>query len=182
MGILDLIILSIGLSMDAVAVSFACSICHTKALKRHLLKAAFLFGLFQAVMPLIGYTFGLSFRNFIQGFDHWIAFVLLAIVGGKMLFDNDEEDDTTIYSFRKLLILAVATSIDALVVGITFGFIKVNLLESVLVIGLVTAILSFLAGFLGKQLAHFNQKYFKIAGGVAIIGIGIKILLSHLLG
>ena len=145
------------------------------------MKAALLFGFFQGLMPLAGYLLGMSIRGIIQGFDHWVAFVLLSVVGGKMLFGQNEDESENLYSTRKLVLLAIATSIDALVVGITFSFIEVNLFTSVLTIGLVTTVLCVAAGLVGRNISHINSKWFVTAGGLAIIGIGLKILLNHLL-
>jgi putative Mn2+ efflux pump MntP len=177
----ELLVLSIGLAMDAVAISFLCSICNLRSKKRLVIKAAFFFGLFQALMPIIGFLAGVTIKDLLQGSDHWIAFILLSMVGGKMIIDHeDNEECSSLYSNKQLLILALATSIDALIVGVTFTFIQIDLTKSVLIIGLVTFILSVLAGFLGRKVASLNSKYFKIAGGLAIIGIGLKILISHL--
>ena len=181
MNNLELVILSIGLAMDATAVSLACSAIEQKAKKRVLIKAALFFGIFQAVMPLIGYALGSTVKELIQGFDHWIALILLAIVGGKMIIEKDDDEQGTVFDNKNLLILAIATSIYALVVGITFSLISVNLAKSVITIGLITFILSLIAGLAGKKLNKINPRYLKIAGGVFIVLIGIKILVDHLI-
>jgi len=180
MSIYEIIILSIGLAMDATAVSLACSVSNSKARRRLIVKMAFFFGFFQAFMPLLGFLLGSGLRNVIQGVDHWVAFVLLAIVGGKMAFEKNEDDNEVAYANKKIVLLATATSIDALVVGITFSFVEVNILLSIAAIGLITFILSLSAGLLGKKLAKLNPSILKIAGGVAVVLIGSKILFDHL--
>lgn len=181
MGIVELLILSVGLATDATAVSLACSISDSGTRKRLLAKAALLFGLFQALMPLIGFALAHSFRNLIQGIDHWVAFVLLFAVGGKMVVGASKTEEESVFSDKRLLVLAVATSIDALIVGVTFSFIETNLLLDVATIGIVTFVLSLIAGLLGKTISQFDSKYLKITGGLAIIAIGLKILLNHIL-
>jgi len=181
MNNIELVILSIGLAMDATAVSLACSAIEQKAKKRVIVKAALFFGFFQAVMPLIGYTLGLTVKDLIQGVDHWIAFSLLSIVGGKMIIEKDENENKTVFDNKNLLILAIATSIDALVVGITFSLISVDLIKSVITIGLITFAFSLAAGMAGKKLNKINPQYLKIAGGVFIVLIGVKILIDHLM-
>jgi len=181
MTLLALIFLSTGLAMDATAVSLACSISHPSAKKMLLFKAAIYFGLFQGLMPLLGFALGLGLKGYIQGFDHWVAFILLAVVGIRMMFEKTEEGSASMFGNKKLAILAIATSIDALIVGITLSFTKTNLLLDIAAIGLITFILSLSAGFLGKLLASFKIQFLHIAGGLAIVVVGLKILLDHLL-
>lgn len=184
MEFFELLLIGIGLAMDA----FAVSIC--KGLKMHEIKykdtcvIGLFFGGFQAIMPFIGYYLGTSFEKYITSIDHWIAFVLLAFIGGKMAYESFEkdEDDNKEYKFdiKELFALAVATSIDALAVGITFAFLKVNIVEAVAVIGIVTFLISVVGVIIGN---HFGSKYKNKAefiGGVILVLIGLKILLEGL--
>jgi putative Mn2+ efflux pump MntP len=183
MSIFTLFTLAIGLAMDA----FAVSVCKGLAMKKMSLKKAFItgayFGLFQAGMPIIGYFLGVSFRDYITKIDHWISFALLIFLGIKMLkeaFDNEACSTNDSVAFRVMIVLAVATSIDALAVGITFAFLKVNLLLAVSLIGIIT----FLLSMVGVRLGHvFGARYKRVAecvGGVVLIVLGFKILFEHL--
>ena len=150
-----------------------------------MLSAAAWFGGFQALMPLLGYFIGITFADLVADVDHWIAFGLLGIIGGKMIKEACEKDDDTErnpdFSFKTMLLLAIATSIDALAVGVSFAFLKVDIWTSVLIIGLMTGAFS----ALGMQLGHIFGCRFKskaeLAGGLILVGIGIKILLEHIL-
>ena len=183
MGLLELILISIGLSMDA----FAVSVCKGLSMKKMSWKKAVLialyFGGFQALMPMIGYFLGSSFESVVTSIDHWIAFILLGIIGGKMIkeaFGPDEEncDDDT--SLKTMVVLAVATSIDALAVGITFAFLKVNLILSVSLIGIITFILAIFGVKIGNKFGDKYERKAELAGGCILILMGIKILLEHL--
>lgn len=188
MNNLQILLMSIGLSMDAMAVA----IC--KGLKMHKLHIGYTltislsFGGFQALMPFIGWLIGSQFERYIINIDHWIAFILLLIIGGKMIleaFDKDGDEtlstDTNFrYNLKEITLLAIATSIDALAVGITFAFLNVAIGSSILIIGITTFILSVLGVLIGH---HFGIKYkskAEIVGGVILILIGFKILLEHL--
>lgn len=184
MGIWELLILAIGLSMDAFAVSI-CKGLSVKELKvKHMAFAGLYFGGFQAIMPLIGYFLGANFQHLIENFDHWIAFILLILIGGNMIreaFGKDEEEEMDAsFGPKSMLPLAVATSIDALAVGVTFAFLQVRIVPAVSFIGIIT----FLCSFIGVKIGHvFGTKYkskAEIVGGVILILIGIKILLEHL--
>lgn len=191
MSFLSVFIIGIGLSMDAFAVSLAKGFCLKKDILKYAFKISFLFGVFQAIMPLIGWFAGTYFENYIKSIDHWIAFILLGFLGGKMILEsikefnsNDESElacDRDTLSFKSLIVLAVATSIDALAVGISFGFLNVNIIPSILIIGLTTFILCFIAVVIGKKLGESLQKYSELIGGVILVIIGIKILLEHLM-
>lgn len=183
MGFLELFILAVGLSMDA----FAVSVCKGLAMKKCSLKSAMLcgvwFGGFQALMPLIGYLLGYRFRSYITAIDHWIAFVLLLVIGANMLKEafGKEEEANADMDVKTMFLMAVATSIDALAVGITFAFLPdTNILAAVLFIGCVT----FLLSTAGAKIGHaFGAKYrsgAECAGGVILILLGVKILLEHL--
>ena len=183
MGIIELIITSFGVSMDA----FATSICKGLTLKKITLKNCVIvglyFGLFQAIMPLIGYLLGSLFGDIIVKFDHWVAFVLLGIIGANMLveaFSSEEDNDCCDLSFKVMLPLAVATSIDALAVGITFAFLKVNIIISIILIGVITFGMSFIGVKLGCKFGIKYEKNAQILGGIILIVMGLKILLSHL--
>lgn len=183
MGILELLLLSVGLAMDA----FAVSICKGLALERVTLKHAAIvgawFGIFQALMPAIGYFLGSAFERYITAFDHWIAFALLALIGGNMIREAlhpDEDGADASLGFRTMLLLAIATSIDALAVGITFAFLQVNLLASVLMIGIITFGISMAGVKLGSVFGTRYQARAELAGGVILILLGVKILLEHL--
>ncbi len=178
----ELSAIAVGLSMDA----FAVSICKGLSMKkrnytRALITGAF-FGGFQAAMPLIGYLLGVQFKNYITSFDHWIAFVLLAIIGAKMLIDSREmchiPDDT--FCLKNLTVMAVATSIDALAVGVSFAFLKVDILPAVTMIGVTTFFLSFLGVGIGNIFGFRFKSRAEAAGGIILIAMGFKILLSHL--
>lgn len=188
MGIIELLLTAVGLAMDA----FAVSVCKGLGMKKihygQALVIALFFGVFQAVMPLIGYLLGTSFAKYIQAFDHWIAFILLLFIGGKMLWDafHADSDETPVVQddrlhYRELLMLAIATSIDALAVGIAFACLEVSLLRSVTIIGVVTLVLSFVGVCIGNKFGNRFQNKAAIAGGVVLILIGSKILVEHLI-
>lgn len=177
--------MAFGLAMDAFAVSIASGITIKHLRINNALKIALFFGSFQAAMPLIGWLVGLSLRNFISGVDHWIAFGLLSLIGCKMIYEaikmesvEREIDPLNIYV---LLILSVATSIDALVVGLSFAFLNIFIVTPLIVIGIITFLLSFLGTFIGNRLGYIVEKKIEIAGGLVLIGIGTKILIEHLM-
>ena len=187
MGFWELVVLAVGLSMDA----FAVSICKGLALQRVSWKecciAGAWFGGFQALMPLLGYLLGTQFERFVTSVDHWIAFVLLGIIGGNMIRGGgDDSEDGESCSVdptkgRKLLILAVATSIDALAVGLSFSLLNINVWGPSTLIGVVCAVITALGLLAGKGLAHadiFGRRA-ELVGGCVLIGIGLKILYEH---
>ncbi|EKD84630.1 MAG: hypothetical protein ACD_38C00185G0016 [uncultured bacterium] len=180
--ILQILFISFSLAIDCVSVSIAGGL-NQKAKIAHGLKVAAFFGGFQAMMPLLGWLIGEALSSFISSIDHWIAFFLLAIIGVKMIYEalkeNDEKKD--ILNIRTLLILSIATSIDALIVGISLSLIKIPLLVSVAIIGIVTFVFSFLGFIFGNKIGSFFGKKVEIAGGVVLIIIGLKILLEHLI-
>ncbi len=187
MGIVELLLIAVGLSMDA----FAVSICKGLGMKKVNLKVAFVlalfFGGFQALMPLIGWALGSQFLWLISPIDHWIAFVLLAVIGGKMLWealhDEEGEDDgkpADKIDLGEFFILAVATSIDALAVGISFAALAVDIVLSILIIGVVTFCFTIAGVFVGNFFGSRYEKPASIVGGVVLILIGLKILLEHL--
>lgn len=183
MSLLELFILAVGLSMDA----FAVSVCKGLALGRikmtHGLIVGTWFGGFQALMPLVGWFLGSRFEHYIRAFDHWVAFFLLAAIGANMLREalgKEEEKADASLAFKTMLVLAVATSIDALAVGITFAFLRVRIVPAVLFIGVTTFLLSMLGVKAGSLFGEKYQKKAEIAGGVILILLGVKILLEHL--
>jgi len=171
--------------MDAVAVAASMGLT-IKSLKIHNgLIIGLFFGVFQAIMPVIGWAAGRSLKDLIIGIDHWIAFCLLALIGSKMIYESlktkSSEDDNKYLSMRLLLMLSIATSIDALAIGISFAFLDSGIIGPILIIGSVTFILSFLGVGFGKHIGYLLSRKIEIAGGIILIGIGLKILLGDLL-
>ena len=183
MGLIELFLIAVGLSMDA----FAVSVCKGLAMPKCTFKKAAIVGLwfggFQALMPAIGYILGAQFQEAIASIDHWIAFVLLALIGGNMIheaLDNDEEEADASLDVKTMFLLAVATSIDALAIGITFAFLKVSIIPAVCFIGIVTFIISFAGVKIGNVFGARYKNKAEIVGGVILILLGLKILLEHL--
>ena len=184
MGLVELSLLAVGLSMDAFAVS-VCKGLSTQKLKwKHYLTIGLWFGGFQALMPTIGYFLGSTFEAYITSVDHWVAFVLLSLIGGNMLREGlskeTPEERNSSFSFKTMLVLAVATSIDALAVGITFAFLQVHILSAVCFIGCVTFVISAFGVWIGNLCGDKYKKAATIMGGAILILIGTKILLEHL--
>ena len=183
MGLIELFLIAVGLSMDA----FAVSVCKGLAMPKCTFKKAAIVGLwfggFQALMLAIGYVLGAQFQEAIASIDHWIAFVLLALIGGNMIheaLDNDEEEADASLNVKTMFLLAVATSIDALAIGITFAFLKVNIIPAVCFIGIVTFIISFAGVKIGNVFGARYKNKAEIVGGIILILLGLKILLEHL--
>ena len=185
MGISELLLIGVGLSMDAFAVSIGKGLS-TKCLKpRHYLSVGAWFGGFQALMPIIGFLLGVSFASLVESFDHWIAFVLLSIIGINMIRESLHGDDCEIcpdFSIRSMFMLAIATSIDALAVGVSFAFLQIDILPAASIIGVTTFILSMIGLRIGNIFGCRYKSKAEFAGGVVLIIIGIKILTEHLLG
>lgn len=186
-GFVELFLIGVGLSMDAFAVSICKGLGMSRLNMRQAAVISLFFGGFQALMPLIGWALGSQLTDFIAPIDHWIAFGLLAFVGGKMLWDAFHEDDEDEGSqtdekldLKELLMLAIATSIDALAVGITFAFLQVAIVPSITIIGLTTFVISFAGVAVGHFFGARFEKPATIVGGVVLILIGVKILLEHL--
>lgn len=187
MGIVELLLTAVALSMDALAVSITNGLTIRKLSWKHALKTGFFFGFFQALMPVIGYLAGSTVRELIVSIDHWVTFGLLAFIGGKMAWDALHEDasegekveDPT--NTATLTMMAIATSIDALAVGIGLALTNVNIIASALCIGLVTFVLCVLGVMLGKKLGDAFQKHAQVAGGIVLILIGLKVLIEHLM-
>ena len=188
MGFIEIFFIGTGLSMDA----FAVSVCKGLGMHRidygRALVIALFFGVFQGLMPVIGWLVGSAFAVYVTAVDHWIAFALLAFVGGKMLWDafhdeGEEEDDETStqkLDLRELFMLAIATSIDALAVGISFSFLQIDIAAAALIIGCTTFVLSLVGVVVGNRFGARFEKPSQIAGGIVLIAIGLKILLEHL--
>lgn len=185
MGLIELFMVAIGLSMDAFAVSLCKGLNMKRLNYRHALIIAVFFGGFQAVMPLLGWLLGRQFEQYITSFDHWIAFFLLAFIGGKMLKEaftgGDESPECNDQlDIKELVVLAIATSIDALAAGITFAFLQVSILPSITLIGFITLILSAVGVVVGNRFGVKYKSKAEIVGGFVLIFIGVKILLEHL--
>lgn len=183
MKIWEIILIALGVSMDA----FAVSICKGIASKDKTLKTATVcgawFGLFQFLMPVIGFFVASIFAKYIESLDHWVAFVLLAIIGGNMLkeaFSKEQEQVSNELSFFKMFVFAIATSIDALAVGVTFAFLKVNIWVCAGIIGVFTFVCSFAGAFIGRKVGDKFKNKAEIFGGIILILLGIKILIEHL--
>lgn len=184
MSIISVFLIGVGLSMDACAVSFAKGMALKKDLWKYAIILALAFGLFQGMMPLLGWWIGTYFESFITAIDHWIAFLLLGFIGFNMIKearkDEGEEEEVSSISMKSVLVLAIATSIDALAVGISFAFLQVDIFSAVLLIGITTFVISFIAVYLGNRIGGMLGKYAEILGGFILILIGLKILLEHL--
>ena len=186
MGIFELFLIGIGLSMDAFAVAICKGLSMRKIDVRQTVTVALFFGGFQALMPFLGWALGKQFEQYITQYDHWIAFVLLVYIGGKMLWEalHSKGEDTAPanFSIKELLILAIATSIDALAVGVSMAFMNVPVLLSAVVIGVVAFVLSVVGGLAGRRLGALFQRRAELVGGLVLVGIGIKILVEHTMG
>ena len=183
MGIIELLLISVGLAMDAFAVSVGKGMTLKQVRPSHALNAGVWFGAFQALMPIIGYFVGRSFVDYVENFDHWIAFGLLVLIGANMIretvWGDDEEVDGN-FGFRTMLIMAIATSIDALAVGVSMAFLDVNIWVSALVIGVVTFAISAAGVYLGAAFGSRLGSKAGIIGGVILIAIGFKIVIEHM--
>ena len=183
MGVVEIIIIGFSLAMDAFAVSLSKGLASGKYKIKNSIICGIWFGGFQMLMPLIGCFLGEKFASSIQAFDHWIAFILLALIGSNMLkeaFSDDEEEAGASYSIKAMFPLAVATAIDALAVGITFAFLGVNIWLAVAIIGAITFITSGLGVKIGSIFGEKYAKRAEIAGGILLILMGLKILVEHL--
>ena len=180
MSLIELFILAVGLSMDAFAVSVCKGLSLGKIKPKHMCIAGAWFGGFQALMPLIGYFLGSFFAEMIEKYDHWVAFVLLAIIGGNMIkesFGKDEKVDSSM-DVKSMLLLAIATSIDALAVGVTFAFLQVQIVSAVSFIGVITFIFSAVGVKIGSLFGTKYKTKAELFGGIVLVLIGIKILLE----
>jgi putative Mn2+ efflux pump MntP len=184
MNLYEIIIIAFGLSMDAFAVSITLGLSAEKPKIKEITLPGLYFGFFQAFMPIIGYFFCFYFMDKIKEFDHWIAFVLLGIIGGKMIKDSfsgkEEKINQNTLQFLKMLILAVATSIDALAIGITFAVLKVNILKAAIITGLITLFVSMLGVKIGNVFGIKYKSKAEFIGGVVLVLLGIKIAIEHI--
>ena len=184
MKLLTILLIAVGLSMDAFAVAVVTGSVYKGFKVRHALRMALFFGAFQAIMPVIGFLAGLGLMDYIAPYDHWIAFTLLFFVGGKMVYESFQieavERNRDPSNLLVLLLLSFATSIDALAVGITLSLLKAPIALAVTIIGLVTFILSYCGVAIGKRFGHFFESKVEIVGGLILIAIGVKIVVEHL--
>lgn len=183
----ELFLIGVGLAMDAFAVSVCKGLAMNKVNKKQAVVIGLYFGGFQALMPLIGWFLGVSFQKYITSIDHWIAFILLVFIGGKMIWEAVKDPDIEEIrekdpplNHKEMVMLAVATSIDALAVGITFAFLNTPIIEAIVIIGVTTFALSIFGVFVGNFFGTKYKKKAEIAGGIILVLIGAKILLEHL--
>ena len=185
MGLLELFLIGVGLSMDAFAVAICQGLSMPKQNLGHAAVVALFFGGFQALMPFLGWFLGAQFAAYIQDFDHWIAFLLLLLIGGKMIWEalspqENEDCSLEVLDYKQLLVMAVATSIDALAVGVTFAFLNVPILPAITIIGCTTFCISLIGVLIGVFFSGRLQRWAELAGGVILVALGCKILLEHL--
>ncbi len=184
MEFVELLLIAVGLSMDAFAVSICKGLSVRQLKPKHAGLTALWFGGFQALMPLVGYYLGVSFDALVESVDHWIAFILLGIIGGNMLKESfSKDEDLSVnpdFSFRTMLAMAVATSIDALAVGVSFAFLSVNIWKAVLIIGVTTALFSAVGVYIGNMFGSRYKSKAEFTGGFILIVMGVKILVEHL--
>ena len=177
-------VIAVGLAMDAFAVSIASGVTIQRMAHRQAATIALSFGLFQGIMPIIGWFSGVGFRSYIAAFEHWLAFGLLVAIGAKMIYESFhlEEDAQDAFSMTggRLLLLSIATSIDALTIGVSFSFLHADIYLPALMIGVVTFILSYGGIIIGSTFGHLFEKKIEIIGGVILILIGFKILFEHI--
>lgn len=184
MSLVEIVLISIGLAMDAFAVSVCKGLSMKKLEIKKMVIVALYFGLFQGLMPVIGYLLGTNFSDLVTSIDHWIAFILLGFIGGKMIKEALGKEESEIddkVDFKSMVVLAIATSIDALAVGITFAFLNSgNIVLSFLLIGIITFVLSLIGVKIGNKFGSKYEKKAELVGGLILVLLGIKILLEHL--
>ncbi len=184
MNIAEILLIAVGLSMDSLAVSITCGIILKRFRIRHIFRIALFMGIFQGIMPLIGWLAGVTFQKYIVDCDHWIAFGLLSVLGGKMLYEGifAKNDDGKGFDPTKavtLLGLAIATSIDALAVGVSFALLNISVAKPIIIIGITTFLLSFVGATFSSHFGNRFKLKMEIVGGIILIGIGLKILIDH---
>lgn len=183
MDFFSILVIAVGLAMDAFAVSVASGVTIKAMRLRQTVTIAFSFGLFQGIMPVIGWLAGVGFRDYIADYDHWLVFILLVAIGAKMIYEarrlEEDECDEFCMTGGRLFFLSVATSLDALAVGLSFSLLNVNILTPALIIGAVTFTLSYAGIIFGRRMGHLFEGRIEIVGGVILILIGLKILLQH---
>ena len=183
-----LFLMGVGLSMDAFAVSVCKGLAMRKVNKKQAIVIGLFFGGFQALMPLLGWSLGIQFEQYITSIDHWIAFILLGFIGGKMIVEAVKPDDESVevkemdppLNIKEMFVLAIATSIDALAVGITFAFLDYPIVESIIIIGITTLVISIIGVYIGNFFGSMYKKKAELAGGIILLLLGVKILLEHL--
>ncbi|MBQ8392243.1 MAG: manganese efflux pump [Clostridia bacterium] len=184
MGIAELIILAFGLAMDAFAVSICKGLAMHKVSVKEGAVVGLWFGGFQALMPLIGFFLGASFESYITKIDHWIAFILLALIGGIMIkeaFSKDEDETDGSLAVKTMLVMAIATSIDALAIGISFGILpEVNIWLAISLIGIITLVMCMIGVKIGNVFGAKYKSKAELTGGIILVLLGLKILLEHL--
>ncbi len=183
MGIIEIFLISIGLAMDAFSVSVCKGLSMNKLDAKKAIIIAIYFGVFQGIMPLIGYFLGTAFESLISEIDHWIAFSLLVFIGANMVgeaFASDSKTSNENVDFKTMFILALATSIDALTIGVTFAFLDVNILLAATIIGVVTFLLSLMGVKIGNRFGSKYEAKAEILGGIILVFMGIKILVEHM--
>ena len=185
MGIFEISVIGIGLAMDAFAVSVCKGLSMKKMKWKKVIIIALYFGVFQALMPLLGFLLGNRFQVLVDKIDHWVAFFLLSITGGNMIlesFRKEENKTNDSIDLKTMLVLSIATSIDALAVGITFAFFKIDIINSVSIIGIITFILSMIGVKIGNKFGDKLKNKAEFIGGLILIIIGLKILVNHTIG
>lgn len=183
MNFIEILVLSLGLAMDATAVSMTDGLSNRKIKISKTLLIGFVFGFFQAMMPLLGFLFGNLFAELIESLDHWIALLLLGYLGGKMLYEGlkkGTEEEVKELNIKTLLVQGVATSIDAFAVGISFATLHVNIVLAVCLIGIITMVLSIIGVWIGKKFGDLLNNKATILGGLILVGMGIKIFIEHM--
>ena len=186
MDYITIFFIAVSLAMDAFAVSIANGACVTNFCKKNAVQQGLYFGGFQFLMPLLGWLLGTSVKNYIEAVDHWIAFGLLALIGGNMILESikkqeEEIECTVVLTTKNLILQAIATSIDALAVGISFAILDVHIVAAAAIIGIVAFIISYIGGILGTGLGQFLEKKTTFVGGLVLIAIGLKIVFEHTL-
>ena len=179
MHFIEIILIAVGLAMDAFAVAISKGLSMKQNYKKSL-KIGLYFGIFQAVMPLIGYFLGFSFESVVTKIDHYIAFTLLTIIGLSMILESNDDDIDNKIDFKTMIILSIATSIDALAVGVTFAFLNVNIILAIFIIGIITFVICVVGVLIGNKFGKFLKNKAQIFGGIILILTGLKILLEHL--
>lgn len=185
MTLFSLIVLAIGLCMDSFAVSLTSGVLMRPFCARRACKFAAIMAIFQGTMPVIGWLLGVGFRSYIESIDHWIALALLLYLGGRMIYEATQQEEQAKFDpccTRTAMSMGLATSIDAMAVGISLSFLKVDMVQSALIIGITTFIFSMAGLYIGKKVGTYFKKGAEIVGGVILILIGVKICVEHLLG
>ncbi|NLB62041.1 MAG: manganese efflux pump [Clostridiales bacterium] len=185
MGALELFLIAVGLSMDAFAVAVAKGLSVTQLKINHVITVGLYFGIFQALMPLLGYLVGSTFASFITSVDHWVVFVLLALIGANMIRESqkksESEDTVNGFTFKAMLPFALATSVDALAIGIAFASLQVKIMPAIMLIGVITFAFSCLGVKIGNVFGEKYKSTAELAGGVILILLGVKVLVEHFL-